>query len=219
MPRGTEFRENPGQSSGNSHHVLRTTALQGAWRRTQPNRIRTWLFRLPSKLTLDARKLHVQLLRREPVRPLLLQASRRRTASGFLRSVRDRLSLPGIPPLWSETARVRARYAHRLQNAPTPPIPEGPEALASSRALLLQHSEEHHRRPIVALRRPVQDPGLHPQAIRVVQAPGVQNSVWLASNVCCLAVPEDCNESHPRCPVVGWNARASTHHLVTVTGG
>jgi hypothetical protein len=58
-------------------HVLRTTALQGAWRRAQPNRIRTWLFRLPGKITRHARKLYVQLLRREPLRPLLLQALRR----------------------------------------------------------------------------------------------------------------------------------------------
>jgi hypothetical protein len=32
-------------------HVLRTTALTGAWRRAQPATLRAWLFRLPAKLT------------------------------------------------------------------------------------------------------------------------------------------------------------------------
>jgi hypothetical protein len=58
-------------------HLLRTTTLQGSWRRAQPHRLRTWLFRLPAKLTRHARKQYVQLVRDEPVRPLLLQALRR----------------------------------------------------------------------------------------------------------------------------------------------
>jgi hypothetical protein len=57
-------------------HVLRTTTLRGAWRRAQPHRLRTWLFRLPAKLTRHARKHYVQIGRAEPVRPLLLEALR-----------------------------------------------------------------------------------------------------------------------------------------------
>jgi hypothetical protein len=58
-------------------HVLRTTTLQGSWRRAQPHRLRTWLLRLPAKLTRHARKQYVQVSRGEPVRLLLLQSLRR----------------------------------------------------------------------------------------------------------------------------------------------
>ncbi len=58
-------------------HVLRTTTLQGRWRRAQPHRLRTWLFRVPAKLTRHARKQYVQVARGEPVRQVLLQALRR----------------------------------------------------------------------------------------------------------------------------------------------
>src|SRR5690606_29876167 len=36
-------------------HVIRTTALQGSWKRAQPERLRAWLFRLPAKLTTHSR--------------------------------------------------------------------------------------------------------------------------------------------------------------------
>jgi len=58
-------------------HVLRTTTLQGGWRRAQPHRLRNWLLRVPAKLTRHARKQYVQIARGEPVRLLLLQALRR----------------------------------------------------------------------------------------------------------------------------------------------
>jgi len=58
-------------------HVLRTTTLQGSWRRAQPHRLRAWLFRVPAKLTRHARKQYVQLRRNEPVRLLLLRSLRR----------------------------------------------------------------------------------------------------------------------------------------------
>lgn len=58
-------------------HTIRTTALSGSWRRAQPKRLRAWLFRLPAKLTVHARKQYVQLQRAEPLRRELLQALRR----------------------------------------------------------------------------------------------------------------------------------------------
>lgn len=58
-------------------HTIRTTALSGSWRRAQPKRLRTWLFRLPAKLTTHARKHYVQLQRAEPLRRDLLRALRR----------------------------------------------------------------------------------------------------------------------------------------------
>jgi len=57
-------------------HVLRTTALTGAWRRAQPITLRAWLFRLPAKCTTHARKGFVRLLRAEPLRTILLRALR-----------------------------------------------------------------------------------------------------------------------------------------------
>jgi hypothetical protein len=57
-------------------HIVRTTALTGNWRRAQPNRLRHWLLRLPAKLTRHARKEYVQLVRGEPMRPVLLSALR-----------------------------------------------------------------------------------------------------------------------------------------------
>lgn len=58
-------------------HVIRTTALSGRWRAAQPKRLRTWLFRLPAKLTTHARKQYVQLQRAEPLRREFLAALRR----------------------------------------------------------------------------------------------------------------------------------------------
>jgi hypothetical protein len=58
-------------------HTIRTTALSGSWRAAQPKRLRAWLFRLPAKLTLHARKQYVQLQRAEPLRRDLLRALRR----------------------------------------------------------------------------------------------------------------------------------------------
>jgi hypothetical protein len=58
-------------------HMIRTTALSGAWRRAQPKRLRAWLFRLPAKLTTHARKQYVQFQRAEPMRRELLRALRR----------------------------------------------------------------------------------------------------------------------------------------------
>jgi len=58
-------------------HVLRTTALSGRWRTAQPKQLRTWLLRIPAKLTRHARKLYLQLCRDEPVRGSLLLALRK----------------------------------------------------------------------------------------------------------------------------------------------
>ncbi|MEX2553627.1 MAG: IS1380 family transposase [Actinomycetota bacterium] len=68
-------------------HWVRTTALQGSWRRAQPERLRNWLLRLPAKLTSHARKHYVQLQRTEPLR------------SDFLRALRvlERLRAPPLP--------------------------------------------------------------------------------------------------------------------------
>ena len=63
-------------------HTIRTTALSGAWRTAQPNRLRLRLFRLPAKLTRHSRKLYVQLLRDDPARLRILLALRR-LASGL----------------------------------------------------------------------------------------------------------------------------------------
>ena len=57
-------------------HVIRTTALTGAWRTAQPATLRAWLVRLPAKCTTHARKAFVRLLRAEPLRPVLLHALR-----------------------------------------------------------------------------------------------------------------------------------------------
>jgi hypothetical protein len=58
-------------------HVFRTTSLKGSWRVAQPNRLRSWLFRLPAQLTRHARKQYVQVPRGERVRLVLLKALRR----------------------------------------------------------------------------------------------------------------------------------------------
>jgi hypothetical protein len=58
-------------------HIVRTTALQGCWRRAQPKRLRLWFFRLPARITTHARKLYLQFMGNEPVRPRLLLALRR----------------------------------------------------------------------------------------------------------------------------------------------
>jgi len=57
-------------------HVIRTTALTGRWRRAQPERIRSWIFRLSAKLTRHARKTYGQLQRSEPLRAEPLHALR-----------------------------------------------------------------------------------------------------------------------------------------------
>jgi len=57
-------------------HVIRTTALMGAWRTAQPATLRAWLFRLPAKCTTHARRAFVRLLRAEPLRLTLLRALR-----------------------------------------------------------------------------------------------------------------------------------------------
>jgi hypothetical protein len=61
-------------------HIVRTTALNGSWRKAQPDRLRTWLFRLPGKITQHARKTYVQLVRDEPLRKPLLAALRSLTS-------------------------------------------------------------------------------------------------------------------------------------------
>ncbi len=63
-------------------HVLRTQALSGRWRRAEPKRLRNWLFRMPARLTSHARKQYVQLVREEPLGPMLLRALRRIEAIG-----------------------------------------------------------------------------------------------------------------------------------------
>ncbi len=57
-------------------HVIRTTALTGAWRRAQPARLRRWLLSLPARITTHARKHTVQCRRDEPLRHHLLAALR-----------------------------------------------------------------------------------------------------------------------------------------------
>jgi len=57
-------------------HVIRTSALTGSWRRAQPERLRSWIFRLPAKPTRHARKTYVQLQRSEPLRAEFLHALR-----------------------------------------------------------------------------------------------------------------------------------------------
>lgn len=63
-------------------HVLRTQGLSGRWRRAEPKRLRTWLFRMPARLTSHARKQYVQLVREEPLGAMLLRALRRIEAIG-----------------------------------------------------------------------------------------------------------------------------------------
>ena len=63
-------------------HVLRTQALSGRWRRAEPKRLRSWLFRIPARLTTHARKQYVQLVREEPMGAMLLRALRRIEAIG-----------------------------------------------------------------------------------------------------------------------------------------
>jgi hypothetical protein len=57
-------------------HVIRTTALAGAWSRAQPARLRRWVFTLPARLTTHARKRTVQCRRDEPFRHQFLAALR-----------------------------------------------------------------------------------------------------------------------------------------------
>jgi hypothetical protein len=57
-------------------HLIRTTALEGEWRRAQPARLRDWVFRLPARFTTHARKTYVHLLRAEPLRHRFLGALR-----------------------------------------------------------------------------------------------------------------------------------------------
>lgn len=68
-------------------HWIRTTALSGSWRKTQPSRLRNWLLRLPAKITRHARKQYVQLQRDEPLRPEFLRALR----------MLERLRAPPLP--------------------------------------------------------------------------------------------------------------------------
>ncbi len=57
-------------------HVVRTTALDGKWHCAQPATLRAWVFRLPAKLTMHARKTYVHLLREEPLRIRFLRGLR-----------------------------------------------------------------------------------------------------------------------------------------------
>lgn len=57
-------------------HVLRTKALPGAWKTAQPNRLRSWLFRMPAKLVRHARRWTLQLRRGEPLAQVLCAAVR-----------------------------------------------------------------------------------------------------------------------------------------------
>ena len=63
-------------------HVIRTHGLSGRWRRAEPNRLRSWLFRMPARLTSHARKRYVQLMHDEPLGQTLLRALRRLEALG-----------------------------------------------------------------------------------------------------------------------------------------
>lgn len=63
-------------------HVIRTHGLCGRWRRAEPNRLRSWLFRMPARLTSHARKRYVQLMQDEPLGQMLLRALRRLEALG-----------------------------------------------------------------------------------------------------------------------------------------
>lgn len=63
-------------------HTIRSHGLTGGWRRSEPNRLRNWLFRMPAKLTSHARKRYVQITRGEPIGEMLLRALRRLEALG-----------------------------------------------------------------------------------------------------------------------------------------
>lgn len=63
-------------------HVVRTHGLSGRWRRAEPNRLRSWLFRMPARLSSHARKRYVQLMQDEPLGQMLLRALRRLEALG-----------------------------------------------------------------------------------------------------------------------------------------
>src|SRR5690625_584918 len=58
-------------------HVLRTTTFRRGWRRAGPKRIRTWILRMPARLTRHARKDFVQVQRDEPLGEELTHALRR----------------------------------------------------------------------------------------------------------------------------------------------
>lgn len=62
-------------------HTLRESALSGAWRKAQPDRLRAWLFRMPGKLVRHARTAVLHLRRDEPLGPILL-AGLRKLAQG-----------------------------------------------------------------------------------------------------------------------------------------
>lgn len=66
-------------------HVLRTTALAGAWRRAQPATLRAWLFRMPASCTTHARQLTVHGLADEPLSELFGRALKKLERLTFLR--------------------------------------------------------------------------------------------------------------------------------------
>jgi hypothetical protein len=68
-------------------HVLRTTTLQGAWRKAQPHRLRTWFFRMPGRIVRHARK-HSLDVTESALFSVLLDALRR---AGRLRAPPDPL--------------------------------------------------------------------------------------------------------------------------------
>jgi hypothetical protein len=70
----------PGALAHQLLHIVRTTAPGGSLRRAQPDRLRTWLLRLPGRMTRRARRKYVQLVRDEPLRKLLPAALRSLTA-------------------------------------------------------------------------------------------------------------------------------------------
>lgn len=90
-------------------HMLRTTALSGEWCVAEPERLRTWLFRMPAKLVAHARKKYVKLSHGEPLGDLFL---------GALRSLAEVAGVAGVTGLGESDS-----LAERCRRCTSPPLP------------------------------------------------------------------------------------------------
>ena len=112
-------------------HTIRTTALSGAWRTAQPNRLRLRLFRLPAKLTRHSRKLYVQLLRDDPRQtpyPARSQTPRLRDSRLHSQPDHSRLALLQAPSLRACSPSVQhppdcPKTPHRAASFPSVSTP------------------------------------------------------------------------------------------------